>query len=101
MSRATASRILRKFGGHFSEKGEFVKDDIAIPRRYRCTCNPNGFVSGQAINHLRSCPFSSRNIQAFLGQEPTAVLLTVAILVFALCGLSAWALGTSIHHFGL
>jgi hypothetical protein len=98
MALATRSKIRRLFAGRFTEKGEFIPQPGVMPRRYRCSCNPNGFVSGQAINHYKFCPFSSRNIEAFLGQESTFVLVTVALLVFALCGVSACYLGLSIYN---
>ncbi|TXH50829.1 MAG: hypothetical protein E6Q97_19640 [Desulfurellales bacterium] len=99
MSLATRSKIRRLFGGRFTEKGEFIHVlHIEPPRRYHCSCTPNRFVAGQAINHLSSCPFHRRNIEVFLAEESRAVLVIVAFLVLGLCLLSSWAIGTSIYN---
>ena len=66
MSRYTKRKILRQHAGTFTEKAEFIPQHVPMPRRYRCSCNPNGFVAGQAINHFKFCPFHNRNIEAFL-----------------------------------
>lgn len=96
MALATRNKIRRLFSGRFTEKGEFLKDEIAIPARYHCECNPNGFVAGQAINHRTFCPFHQRNLDVFLAQEGTAVLVVVALLVFALCGVAAFGVISSV-----
>ena len=63
MTLATRHKIVRLFGGRFTEKGDFIHQPKPAPRRYKCDCNPNGFVAGQIIKHYSFCPFNPRNIQ--------------------------------------
>ena len=97
MSRYTKRKILRQHAGTFTEKAEFIPQHVPMPRRYRCSCNPNGFVAGQAINHFKFCPFHNRNIEAFLNVESTIVQFIVLVLVAALCSLACIGLIASIQ----
>lgn len=92
MSLATANRIIRKFGGKLTEKGELIGRDRGAPRRYFCGCNPNGFVAGQVIKHYRFCPFHPVNVAFVMGEESTAVRVVCFGLIIALNLVAATAL---------
>ena len=96
----TGSKIMRLFGGRFTDKGDFIHEPSnVVPRRYKCSCNPNGFVSGQVINHHSFCPFHKTNLDVFLAQESTAVQIIVALLVFALNTIAWYFVGAAVINF--
>lgn len=94
MTRVTHNRIVRKHGGKFDERANFTPIARPAPRRYRCSCQPNGFVFGQVVKHYQFCPFHQKNIEAFKRRSRFAYFAIA--LAIGICG-AALAI-SFLHH---